>query len=295
MKVESLRSLQQRCLSIMLNPLEPVTERAEAGHQLAVYGDPRPGVGLRPDGLPDLVWCDVPAGSADIGPGLGWKEVAAFQIAMYPVTQLQYQAFLDAGDGYRQATWWDLTAALAHGEAQPGGVRPVDANHPAVDVSWHAAMAFSRWLSAKMSAELPRGAAIRLPTEAEWVRAAGGVHANAYPWGSEYEVGRANVDERTLKGGTWLECATAVGIYPAGRADSGALDLLGNVWEWTLGDYVSNGSNSNSWPRVWSTGAWKLALGGSWLDSPSPCADWLGNHPLSRQVHVGFRVVLAGS
>lgn len=306
MDMDDWRVLQQRCLSIMLDPLEPVTERADAGRRLAAVGDPRPGVGLRPDGLPDLVWCEVPAGSADIGPGLGCKEVAAFQIAMYPVTQLQYQAFLDAGDGYQQASWWDLTSALqsslwdltsalAHGEAEalPGGMDPVDTNHPAVYVSWHAAMAFCRWLSAKMSGELPRGTAIRLPTEAEWVRAASGVHANAYPWGSDYEVGRANVDERGLPGGSWLESVTAVGVYPAGRADCGALDLLGNVWEWTLGEIVFDGSTANRWPRVMSAGSGKVALGGSWLDSPRSCADWLANHPLSRQVHMGFRVVLA--
>ncbi|MBK7779272.1 MAG: SUMF1/EgtB/PvdO family nonheme iron enzyme [Ardenticatenia bacterium] len=293
MDMDDWRVLQQRCLSIMLDPLEPVTERADAGRRLAAVGDPRPGVGLRADGLPDLVWCDVPAGSVDIGPGIGCKEVAAFQIAMYPVTQLQYQAFLDAGDGYQQAAWWDLPAALAHGEAQAGGTDPVYANHPAVVVSWHAAMAFCRWLSAKMSDEFPRGTAIRLPTEAEWVRAAGGVHANAYPWGSEHEVGRANVDERGLPGGSWLESATAVGVYPAGMADCGALDLLGNVWEWTLGEYVSVGSTANRWPRVLSAGSYKVALGGSWLDAPCSCADWLANHPLSRQVHMGFRVVLA--
>ncbi len=92
----------------------PVPERAETGRVLATLGDPRPGVGLRADGLPDIAWVHLEGGRFAIG---GDKdaynslpaqqvELEPFWMAKYPVTNAQWQAFLDDPEGYGNERWW---------------------------------------------------------------------------------------------------------------------------------------------------------------------------------------------
>ena len=97
--------------------------RAEIGDRLDRIGDPRPGVGLLPDGLPDIVWCEVPGGTVNAGGGRGQlRSRRASSIAKYPVTYRQYKAFLDDADGYR-------SEALVEGlEARSGAGRAVPAD-----------------------------------------------------------------------------------------------------------------------------------------------------------------------
>ena len=109
---------------------------------------------------------------------------------------------------------------------------------PMETVSWHEAMAFCAWITARLrqAGTLPDGTVVRLPTEWEWERAARGTDGRAFPWRGRYEAGRANIDE------TWdllgeesvephyLGRTSAVGIYPHGEAPYGALDMSGNVW-----------------------------------------------------------------
>ena len=78
------------------DPTTPHEQRAIIGVRLALLGDPRPGVGLRADGLPDLVWCEVPGGEVTLEEDAGTFTVEPFRIAQYPVTYRQYRAFLDA-------------------------------------------------------------------------------------------------------------------------------------------------------------------------------------------------------
>ncbi len=84
----------------------PPIERALCGRVLGALGDPRPGVGLRADGLPDLVWCEVPGGEFiyQDGEKRTWP---TFSIAKYLVTYAQFQAFIDDPDGYTNADWWN--------------------------------------------------------------------------------------------------------------------------------------------------------------------------------------------
>jgi hypothetical protein len=163
--------------------------RVTIGVRLAILGDQRPGVGLR-DGLPDIVWCEVPGGEVDLE--LPWYEessrlrrlmktlhagkkhfiVVPFAIAKYPVTYAQYKAFLDADDGYRGKWWWKEL----YRDPKPGRQFMRRDNYPANDVSWFDAIAFCCWLSAQLSYK------VRLPTEWEWQQAAiGGNPTNAYP------------------------------------------------------------------------------------------------------------------
>lgn len=203
--------------------------RAYIGTKLA-EADRRPGVGLRADGLPDFVWCHVPAGR----PVAGRPMILAFEIAKYPVTYIQYRTFLEADDGYRDVEWWH-GLGLGDRDPKPGEqYRRLD-NHPADNVSWYDAAAFCRWLSARV------GEQIRLPKESEWQRAAGGSVGNGYPWGGEWDSGRANTEE------SGLGHTTAVGMYPHGASPVGALDMSGNVWEW-CDDYYHGGQLGG--PRV---------------------------------------------
>ncbi|MGO8672684.1 MAG: NACHT domain-containing protein, partial [Capsulimonadaceae bacterium] len=89
-------------------------KRALCGRVLSQVGDPRPGVGLRSDGLPDIAWCDVPAGAFIYGSDEYYPDeprqtitLSDFRIAKYPVTYCQFQAFIDATDGYADPRWWD--------------------------------------------------------------------------------------------------------------------------------------------------------------------------------------------
>jgi len=74
-------------------------------------------VGLRKDGLPDIVWCKVPKGKITLDEKKGTFRVDAFHIAKYPVTYIQYRSFIAAEDGYRKKGWWE---GLAGREDQPG-------------------------------------------------------------------------------------------------------------------------------------------------------------------------------
>ncbi|MGC1952887.1 MAG: toll/interleukin-1 receptor domain-containing protein, partial [Gammaproteobacteria bacterium] len=110
-----------------LGPVDPAAMLAELnqettdherrvliGERLAVLGDPRPGLGLRDGGIPDIAWCDVPPGEITLelerrrlwGKTRKHKQVERFRISQYLVTYAQYRAFVEAKDGYRDERWW---------------------------------------------------------------------------------------------------------------------------------------------------------------------------------------------
>jgi len=131
--------------------------------------------------------------------------LAAYQIARYPVTVAEYACFVQAGQ-HEPANWQQQLEQL---------------DHPVVHVSWHDAVSYAQWLSACA------GQPWRLPTEAEWEKAARGADGRVYPWDDTFCRTRCNTSE-DKKGST-----TPVGSYPKGVSPYGALDLIGNVWGWT--------------------------------------------------------------
>jgi hypothetical protein len=298
---EFIRRESDRLLEEVQNPDTPHLRRRWIGERLNSIGDPpadsRRGVGVRPDGLPEIDWCEVKLqgkrfvqveieGRGRVGVDL------PFRIARYPITYAQFQAFIDARNGYQ---WFEgLSASKDDKHVEEQHLKIL--NHPRDTVNWFQAIAFCRWLSWRLAKiELSKNAlllagvdlmnpwtwAVRLPTEAEWQLAAAGLSTNEYPWGPTWDGRFANILE------SGLQRATAVGMYPTGAAGCGALDMIGNVCEWTLTEYESGSSHDLA------SGEPRVLRGGSWERSQfyARAVSRLPYFPHYRLSSFGFRVV----
>lgn len=209
--------LMQHQLQQLENPNLSHNKRAAIGEWLAEFGDPRPGVGLTENGLPDLAWCHVRPGPQLIRSEHTPRDVRRIAISKYPLTWQQYAIFLNADDGHEDPRWW---MGLRRREEYPR-MDLIRMNYPVQEVSWYDAVAYCRWLSDKL------GYDVRLPTEWEWQRAAtDGDPDRLYPWGQKWDMTRANTRESALRG------VSAVGLYPRGLAPGGTFDMCGTVLEW---------------------------------------------------------------
>jgi formylglycine-generating enzyme required for sulfatase activity len=252
--------------------------RAAIGDRLNQIGDPREGVGVNAEELPQIKWLAVPGGRISLENNAGSRDVAPFYVAKYPVTYRQYRAFLIAEDGYNNKRWWK---ELKREELPGEQYRPID-NHPADTVSWYDAMAFCRWLSARL------GYDVGLPTEYQWQQAATvGKPENDFPWGPEWDERLANTDE------SHLGRTTAVGMYPlggTGGSPEGVLDMAGNVREWCLNKYDNpddtrmSGDETRVETRVWRGGSWYF-----YQDS-ARAAVRDNYYPFTRNYSLGFRL-----
>jgi formylglycine-generating enzyme required for sulfatase activity len=257
----------------------PLLERISAGNALGLLGDPR--IDPRRPAM-----CRVAAGRfwmgterADAegiarrhGIPVAWMlkstplhevELDGFEIARLPVTESEYQAFA------RDTGYWELPAHWRDGA--PPAYR---ANHPVHGVGWQGARLYAEWLSERT------GSPFRIPTEAEWEKAARGTDRRAYPWGERFDASRCN----TREGG--VGSTTPVGTYPDGAAACGALDLAGNVEEVVADLY---------WPYPGSElddpdyGSYRITRGGVFsLDADLARCDRRHGEPFAAAV--GFRV-----
>ncbi|HRI56393.1 MAG TPA: SUMF1/EgtB/PvdO family nonheme iron enzyme, partial [Anaerolineae bacterium] len=257
-----LERLKPRLVDVMRSsPLRPI-ERAEAGNVLARLGDPRREV-LDPLHIEFL---DVPAGSFRMGnddkskvwlgtesPQHTYNLAYDYWISRYPITNAQFGAFVQA-EGYKKPAYWQ--EAKAHGYWRPGEVRrrfvkgsevveewasaPADygepfslSNHPVVGVNWWEALAFTRWLEEQLRAagKLPSGWQVRLPSEAEWEKAARGADGRDFPWLGKIDPDRVNY------GASGIGSTSAVGCFLGGASPYGVEEMSGNVWEWTRSVY----------------------------------------------------------
>ncbi len=176
-----------------------------------------------------------------------------------------------------------VTNELFNAYAKSKGIKhPVDGwekkkDHPVVSVKWADAMAYCQWLNSLLKGELHSGLVLRLPTEAEWEKAARGTDGLEYPWGNTFDKNKCNTIEGG-KGGT-----TPVGLYsPQGDSPYGCADMSGNIWEWThslMKAYPYNGKDGREDEKASDA---RVLRGGSFDDGYEHNA-----HCASR---VGFRI-----
>jgi formylglycine-generating enzyme len=179
--------------------------------------------------------------------------IDSYLIDIYEVTNEKYLEFVKAtghppalDDSCSTDGCWE--GNLWKGSTFPSVIR----NQPVTQVSWYDAEAYCKW----------RGK--RLPTEAEWEKAARGPSGSVYPWGTGFPRGRATF-KRKWKG---LYTMTNVGTYPTGVSVYGVHDMAGNVWEWVSDwysrTYYTHGSKDN--PQGYEDGEFKSLRGGSWVN-----------------------------
>jgi formylglycine-generating enzyme len=228
------------------------------------------GVCVGPDGDDDGTGdgIEVPAGTLLMGCESGDPACAS---DAQPVHEVTIAAFaIDA----TEVTEADYAACVTEGGCQPIDGAGAAADIPLRSASWTHASAYCAW----------RGA--RLPTEAEWERAARGSDARRFPWGDD----DATCGRAALAGcaGAPVAVATLDGEGPFGTDD-----LIGNVAEWVAdhyqSDYYAQSPASN--PSGPGAGGENVIRGGSYLDDPSGASAWMRRHadPLNPQADVGFR------
>jgi formylglycine-generating enzyme required for sulfatase activity len=212
----------------------------------------------------------------------------SYFIGKYPVTVEEYTAFVTMG-GYLSKKYW--TAAGWVWREKAGKVKPDyweegifsgNDRYPVVGVSWYEAWAYCHWLSAET------GKVYRLPTEAEWEKAARGKDGWLYPWGDEFDQTRCNT-RVTNVGRT-----EPVGRYsPDGDSPYGCVDMVGNISEWALSQfkpypYVGRDGRNNEEDETE-----RVLRGGSWFQPAlrARTASRGMNDPFFVDNDVGFRCV----
>ncbi len=178
-----------------------------------------------------------------------------YWIDVYEVTNEIYLEFVKA-TGHPPALDDSCTTdACREGNLWKGASFPPKIRRqPVTQISWYDAEAYCKW----------RGK--RLPTEAEWEKAARGPSGSMYPWGKASPKGRATFNRK------WngIHTMTNVGSYPGGASIYGLHDMAGNVWEWVDNwyhrTYYSFGTKNN--PKGYTKGEYKSLRGGSWVNFP---------------------------
>ena len=217
--------------------------------------------------------------------------VDAFYMDKYEVTNAEYAEFLNAKGKHTHGsiTWYNTGQGISRIEYVSGEYRAKTgyANHPVVHVSWYGAMAYAEWKGK------------RLPTEAEWEKAArGNLSGLKYPWGNTIDSSKANYNNH-------IKDTTAVGKYTANGY--GLFDMAGNVWEWCLDEYNAgfyatsparnplSGANNIQWILENYTGVKsnRVLRGGSayWDATFVRAASRASNTPSSMSAHYGLRCV----
>ena len=215
----------------------------------------------------------IPTGMRKTDPEEPQRSVTldAYAIGTFQVTNAQYARFVEATE-YAQPPFWDDERLNAP-------------DFPVVGVSWYDAVNFFEWLGAL------EGVAYRLPSEAEWEKAARGTHAWEYPWGNTWDASRANTSESGNKR------LMPVGSYPSGVSPYGCYDMAGNAYDWCFDWFhaetykYSPAEN----PLGASEGRRKVIRGGSWIargEFAARCANRAAYEPIRGLHSVGIRIAV---
>jgi len=272
----------------------PVQVRIEAADALGRVGDPR---------LHDDPMVSIPGGRFWMGAQKKNKkernfdedardnefpvhevDLSPYTIGTYPVTVGQYLRFIEDG-GYQEKRYWEAGGFGEYTILYKWEEQLQYSSRPVVNVSWHEAAAYAKWCGC------------RLPTEAEWERAARGPgeEYRKYPWGDgEPTKDTANWDK------AGVGKVTPVGIFPEDRSPEGVIDMAGNVWEWCR-DWYSDKYYEECARRGIARdpvgpekGEVRVVRGGCFIfDVPYSlrCADRFWYRPGGRNYSIGFRVV----
>jgi formylglycine-generating enzyme required for sulfatase activity len=224
---------------------------------------------------PEGSMVSIPAGEFTMGSQDGDPDerpahkvhVDAFSMDVYEVTVRQYAEFLQS-TGIRSPSDWQTMN------------QPAYQKRPVANVDWADAVAYCKWVGK------------RLPTEAEWEKAARGTDGRLFPWGNEAPTPlHANYGKT---GSNNHEALAPVGTLEEGKSPYGIYDMAGNVWEWVSdwydNDYYKNSPSQN--PTGPPTGGYKVIRGGSWNSNPGNLrsADRYSDPPSFRSLYFpGFR------
>ena len=229
--------------------------------------------------------------------------VDEFRIGVQPVTNAEYARFVDdtgqrppcvyelplvvtAGNEEREEAFRRMSEAYCWKDGHPPRER---LDHPVTLVRWDDANAYCGWLSARC------GRAFRLPSEAEWEKAArGGRQADRYPWGDRFDHSMLNFladPAQKAQHGT-----TPCGMYPPN--DYGVFDAAGNVWEWVHGWYAPEASASSpAAGRPDDAGRLRVLRGGAWVVADVRMLRCSYRHKVPPDTYsyaIGFRVASSG-
>jgi formylglycine-generating enzyme required for sulfatase activity len=257
------------------SPVEVATseQEAETGAQAETEVEPEAEAQPEAEATEESGMVAIPAGEFVMGSGQGDEDPAhtvvvdAFEIDIFEVTNAQFAQFVEE-TGYQ-------TNAEKSNDPSPWSAYFQDGkeSYPVIKVSWNDAKAYCEW------------AGKRLPTEAEWEKAARGTDERIYPWGDDWDVAKVNSKESGFRG------PVMVGSFPEGSSPYGIKDMAGNVWEWT-GDwyqgYPQTTFNSNYFGETY-----KVLRGGGWFSEQEEVRTTQrnANSPDAANDDIGFRCV----
>lgn len=236
--------------------------------------------------LPLLKWCQVPAGEVVFRYTDTQKnakrvtvQLDEFNISKYPITNAQYDVFINSPQGYSNSEWWsfsDDAYQWFRANASPKPPKFQGEDRPREMLNWYEAVAFCGWLSDRIDHP------VTLPSIFEWQRAFQGDDQRLFPWGNTFDVALCNTIESQLK------MTSLVTRYPESASPFAVHDLAGNVWEWCLNlDFANNFS-----PDLQKLGK-RIVRGGSFM-SPGLRANanfYYSLKPDTFHAAIGFRVV----
>lgn len=189
---------------------------------------------------------------------MGEVWVDAFYVDRLPVTNAQFRPFVEAGiyqqsdnpcwHGFEENYRWMRKTEMRRAPRYWWDRDWSAPNHPIVGITWFEAVAFARW-SGK-----------RLPTEAEWEKAARGTDGRRFPWGNDFDVQRCNISQSGI--GTTAACGS---FSPQGDSPYGVAEMSGNIWEWTSSLYLPYPYQRDEGREDLAEGAGRRVVrGGSW-------------------------------